>query len=261
MSDQQQVPHVYTAIAAVAGDLATEGVGKNRKNTQQGYNFRGIDDIYGALAPLLRRHQLVIFPRVMTTRTEERTSKSGGALFFTFVEVEFDFVSAKDGSKHTAKTVGEAMDSADKASNKAQSSAYKYVAFQVFCIPVEGCGVDSEDDHPEPEPKKKPVDPPAEPPKTPTVARVRSGIAAVTSFDRAMDGAKLALRLIDEKAPGWDTPGDILHFAAMRLCDLAESQDDLFASADLLDPRLDKDSITRLGERRTNRADALAVPA
>ena len=34
--------------------------------------------------------------------------------------------------------VGEAMDSADKATNKALSAAYKYACFQVFCIPTEG---------------------------------------------------------------------------------------------------------------------------
>lgn len=33
---------------------------------------------------------------------------------------------------------GEAMDSADKATNKAMSAAYKYMATQEFCIPTEG---------------------------------------------------------------------------------------------------------------------------
>jgi hypothetical protein len=47
-------------------------------------------------------------------------------------------VAAEDGSKHTVVTVGEAMDSGDKASNKAMSAAYKYAAFQTFCIPTEG---------------------------------------------------------------------------------------------------------------------------
>ena len=54
------------------------------------------------------------------------------------VEAEFDFVSAEDGSRHTVKTFGEAMDSGDKATNKAMSAAYKYAAFQAFSIPTEG---------------------------------------------------------------------------------------------------------------------------
>ena len=34
--------------------------------------------------------------------------------------------------------IGEAMDSGDKATNKAMSAAYKYAAFQTFAIPTEG---------------------------------------------------------------------------------------------------------------------------
>ena len=34
-------------------------------------------------------------------------------------------------------TVGEGMDSGDKATNKAMAIAFKYACFQVFCIPTE----------------------------------------------------------------------------------------------------------------------------
>jgi hypothetical protein len=47
-------------------------------------------------------------------------------------------VSAEDGSMHTAIAYGEAMDSGDKATNKAMSAAYKYACMEVFCIPTEG---------------------------------------------------------------------------------------------------------------------------
>jgi hypothetical protein len=93
--------------------------------------------VYNAIAPLLAKHSLCILPRVLTRECVERASKSGGALFYVTVEVEFDFVSAEDGSKHTVKTFGEAMDSGDKATNKAMSAAYKYAAFQAFSIPTE----------------------------------------------------------------------------------------------------------------------------
>ena len=54
------------------------------------------------------------------------------------LDVEFDFVCSVDGSMHTARTFGEAMDSSDKATNKALAAAYKYLCFLIFCIPVEG---------------------------------------------------------------------------------------------------------------------------
>lgn len=130
---------VYQAINKVQAALASQGIAKNRRNTQgTGYNFRGIDDVYNALSPLLAEHGLCILPRVMGRTCEERSSKSGGALFYVTVEAEFDLVCAEDGSKHTVKTFGEAMDSGDKATNKAMSAAYKYAAFQAFSIPTEG---------------------------------------------------------------------------------------------------------------------------
>lgn len=129
---------VYKAIAAVAGDLAKEGISKERVNQQQKYKFRGIDDIYNTLAPLLCKHGLVILPRYTEHNCIERRTKAGGALFYTSVRGEFDLVAVEDGSLHTVVTFGEAMDSGDKSTNKAMSAAYKYAAFQAFSIPTEG---------------------------------------------------------------------------------------------------------------------------
>lgn len=131
-------PHVYTAIANVMATLARDGISKGRRNQQQGYQFRGIDDVYNALAPVLSSEKLIMLPRVLSRHVVERQTKSGGALFYVTVDAEFDLVSAEDGSKHTIRTCGEAMDSADKATNKAMSAAYKYAAMQAFCIPTEG---------------------------------------------------------------------------------------------------------------------------
>jgi hypothetical protein len=131
-------PHVYTAIADVMGKLAKVGIGKNNKNTQQGYKFRGIDDVYNALSGLLSEAKLMILPRVRNRIVTERETKNGGVLFYVVVDVDFDLVSAVDGSSHTVHVIGEAMDSGDKATNKAMSAAYKYACMEVFCIPTEG---------------------------------------------------------------------------------------------------------------------------
>lgn len=129
---------VYQSINAVQADLASKGIGKDSTNTFDNYKFRGIDAVYNALSPLLAKHGLCILPRMLSRSCEERLSQKGGALFYVTVEAEFDFVSAHDGSKHTVKTYGEAMDRGDKATNKAMSAAYKYAAFQAFAIPTEG---------------------------------------------------------------------------------------------------------------------------
>lgn len=129
---------VYQAIAAVTAAISHAGIGKDRKNEQQGYKFRGIDDVYNALSPMLAKHGLCILPSVLERDVVERQSIKGAALFYVTVRVRFDFVSAEDGSKHQVMTYGEAMDSGDKATNKAMSAAFKYACMQAFCIPTEG---------------------------------------------------------------------------------------------------------------------------
>lgn len=135
---------VYEAISKVAKDMAEKGISKDRKNMQQGFQFRGIDQVYNALAPMLAKHGLVILPRITDRNVTERTTQKGGVLFYVVVKAEFDFVATEDGSKHTVVTYGEAMDSGDKATNKAMSIAYKYAAFQAFCIPTEETAVDAD---------------------------------------------------------------------------------------------------------------------
>ena len=129
---------VYEAIAAVTANLAKEGISKDRKNEAQGYKFRGIDDVYNALAPLLAGAKLCILPNVQERVVVERVNAKGTILLYVTVKVDFAFVSAEDGSDHHVVTYGEAMDSGDKATNKAMSAAYKYAAMQAFCIPTEG---------------------------------------------------------------------------------------------------------------------------
>ena len=127
---------VYKAINAVQKALSKTGITKDR--TAPGYKFRGIDDVYNAVSPLLAEHGLCILPRMINRTSTERINKSGTVMTYVVVEAEFDFVCAEDGSKHTVKTFGEAMDVSDKATNKAMSAAYKYAAFQAFAIPTEG---------------------------------------------------------------------------------------------------------------------------
>jgi len=133
-----EVPQVYGAISDVMAFMSKEGISKDKRNGQQGYNFRGIDDIYNALSGVMSANRLVMLPFVQDSRREERQTKNGGSLTYTILTVDFTLVSAKDGSTCLARTEGEAMDSADKSTNKAMSAALKYAALMVFMIPTEG---------------------------------------------------------------------------------------------------------------------------
>jgi hypothetical protein len=141
--------HVYQAINEVTAIMAREGIAKSRNNAQQGYKFRGIDDVYAALSGHLAAAKLCILPRVVERTSMERPTKSGGVSNYTILTVEFDLVSAVDDSTHTIRTVGEAMDTADKSTNKAMSAAMKYACLIAFQIPTEG---DNDADAHSPEP-------------------------------------------------------------------------------------------------------------
>lgn len=131
-------PKVYAAICKVMREIAKEGIAKTRDNQQTRSKFRGIDDVYNALCIPLADAGLVILPTLVEHAQTERESKSGGALYCSTVVVDYHFVCVEDGSSHTARVVGEAMDSSDKSFSKAMSFAFKYVCFQAFCIPTEG---------------------------------------------------------------------------------------------------------------------------
>ena len=141
MTEKPKSSSVYAKIATVQAQLAKEGISKSRKNQTPGasYNFRGIDEVYNTLSSLMAENGLCILPRIVGHSLNERgKTKAGNAIFSAVVEAEFDFVSADDGSTHTVRTYGEAMDSSDKATNKAMSAAYKYMALMTFAIPTEG---------------------------------------------------------------------------------------------------------------------------
>lgn len=126
---------IYAAIPKLMGIVGH--VEKSRKNQQQGYMFRGIDDFLSAVQKPFSDVGVFIVPTVLTESRELRETKSGGTMTYTVLKMMFRFY-ATDGSYVEATTVGEAMDSGDKSSNKAMSAALKYAITQVLSIPAHG---------------------------------------------------------------------------------------------------------------------------
>lgn len=202
--------HVLRAMNAVSAAISEDGIGKTRKNQQQGYSFRGIDEVLNVLSSLLAKQQLIIVPHIRSRELTERQNKSGGALFSVVVAADYTFVSAEDGSEHTVGPFyGEAMDSADKATNKAMSAAYKYMAIQTFCIPTEG---DNDADATTHEVAARPAGeerPPSQPPprQQPSIrSAAQPFIAAATkeleAAEGEIDAIEAAMDAIREK-DGW----------------------------------------------------------
>lgn len=126
--------NIYESITAIMQDVGA--IGKDKKNQQQGFSYRGIDDVLNHMQPLLAKHKVFVMPEVLEQTREERQTSRGGNLIYSICKIKFTFC-AEDGSSVAAITIGEGMDNGDKASNKAMSAAFKYALFQVFCIPTE----------------------------------------------------------------------------------------------------------------------------
>ena len=130
----ENTPLIFKKIIEVMADI--NAIGKDRRNQQQGFQFRGIDDVMNELHSSLAKCGVFVLPNVLEeTRTTGKTAR-GGEMFYTRLKIKFGFY-AEDGSHVDAVVIGEAMDTGDKASNKALSIGLKYAMLQVFCIPTE----------------------------------------------------------------------------------------------------------------------------
>ena len=186
---------IYTAINAAMKQVGH--IGKEKKNVQQNFMFRGIDQVMNTMKSVLEDNGIFIVPEVIDTQREERTTKSGGTLIYTVHKIKYHFI-ATDGSEVCATVIGEGMDSADKSSNKAMAVAFKYACFQVFCIPTEEMAKDDPDAYspeestkaqPAPQPKPQQMKPNPQPQPTPASPKRK---AAVTDYLQKLDDITLA---------------------------------------------------------------------
>lgn len=125
---------IYESMASIMSEI--EAIGKNGYNSSQKFNYRGIDQVYNALQPLLAKHKVFTTPQVLEKHRIERVNKNGTVLAFVTLRMQYTFWTT-DGSSVFCTVEGEGMDSGDKASNKAMAVAHKYALLQTFCIPTE----------------------------------------------------------------------------------------------------------------------------
>jgi hypothetical protein len=147
-SEQTQQPgKIHVAICAIMGEVGS--VGKTRTNPQQGYKFRGIADLYLACQPLMAKHGVHVAPvAIEDHQMLVGKTAAGKDSYHVTMKVRFRAY-AVDGSFVEVETMGEAMDTSDKAFNKSASAAMKYALIQLFAIPEDDPEADTEHGSPE----------------------------------------------------------------------------------------------------------------
>lgn len=175
MADKKNIFETINAVMAEVG-----AIGKDSRNNQQGFMYRGVDAVMNALNPAFIKHKLFVTPEVISQKREERVTDKGKSLIYSILLVKYTFY-AEDGSSVFVIVPGEGMDSGDKASNKAMSSAFKYACFQVFCIATE---------------EMKDPDAETPPPSTPVYATDQMRDTFLAECKRIGKPAKVILKII-----------------------------------------------------------------
>lgn len=140
---------IYEAMTKVMMEIGA--IGKDKTNMQQGFKYRGIDQVYNELQPILSKNKIFTLPEALAQSREEKINKNGTTLFYSRVTMKYTFC-CDDGSSVSCVVIGEGMDSGDKATNKAMAIAHKYALLQTFCVPTE--------DMPDPDSEVHEVKPP-----------------------------------------------------------------------------------------------------
>lgn len=138
MADQ---PTIVQALAAVMEDV--RAVGKDARNQQQGYQFRGIDALLNAVGPAFRKHGVVAMPLLEESSWRDVKTSTGKDSREVTVKVRYRFYGPA-GDFIDAVVPGESMDFGDKGAPKAMSVAYRIALIQALCLPTHDTDPDAE---------------------------------------------------------------------------------------------------------------------
>lgn len=136
---------IYGAIVSIMENIGAIEKKRTAKGNKFSYTYRGIDDVFNALQPLMIKFKVFCLPKL---RNIDSTVEASGSLVMkrSIITMDYHFVSAEDGSEIVVSIAGEGVDNGDKSLSKAFSTAFKYACFQLFCIPTEGEMKDSEEE-------------------------------------------------------------------------------------------------------------------
>jgi len=165
MSDQPR-PEIYERLARVAGKLPAVPKTEEVDTGRERYAYRGIANIIDVVHGPLAEAGIVVVPEVLDVlRCEPGQTRSGTPNLHLIVRYAHTFF-APDGSSVRAVTLGEGVDTSDKAANKCHSAALKYALNEVLLLAY---GVEEQDaerpELPAPNYDRRPAPPPPAAPR------------------------------------------------------------------------------------------------
>jgi hypothetical protein len=135
--DAASVP-VHVAWARVMADV--QGIRKDSVGDLTGrgkpVNFRGVDATMNAFGAAQRRHGVIVRPVAVAPSYRDATTSKGNKMREATVIVTYE-ITGPVGDSLTCVSVGEALDTGDKATAKAMSVALRTLLLQVGMVPTE----------------------------------------------------------------------------------------------------------------------------
>ena len=204
----KEVLSIHEAMQKARIELCGAGISKDGQAPAAvgGYKFRGIDDIYNVIGPLMAKYGISMLPQVQNvehTSFQSQRMRNGNpvAVNTQHYLVTVRYILTVDGDEDTfqVEVYGEASDTADKGMNKAMTSAYKNAVFQTFAPPLDGTPIDMDSEstedpagpppRPNTQPKKEQVAPPADAPVDKSTGEVLVSAEDARSIQMAVKNA------------------------------------------------------------------------
>lgn len=121
--DPEMVP-VHLAWLRVRKEVRAIAKGEQYNGGGTRFNFRGVDTVVNTFGPVTLRHGVNVFPERVDAVYRDTTTSKGNKMRECTVTVSWLIVGPK-GDTLNCQTQGEALDSADKGTAKAQSVALR----------------------------------------------------------------------------------------------------------------------------------------
>lgn len=133
MTEETKTLTLIEKLVEVKKDIGA--VGKDDRNSAQGFNFRGIDAVINAVSGPLRKHGVMVYPQLQ--KMEKGTASTSGGKTMNTVVVTVDYVFTDGVGDLLVRVPGEAFDSGDKCVAKAMSVAYRTALIQALSLPTD----------------------------------------------------------------------------------------------------------------------------
>ncbi|MFE3578765.1 ERF family protein [Streptomyces vinaceus] len=139
----EQVP-VWVAWSRVMGDVRAIGKADwyGKANTNGSYQFRGVDSALNAFGPACRLHGVLVLPVNVETAYRDVKTSGGKPSRECTVKVSYRII-GPTGDSIEVQSAGESMDSADKGTAKALSTALRSLLFLGGLVPTSDPDPDS----------------------------------------------------------------------------------------------------------------------